>query len=60
MKLLAVVDGRELVTLPAGFPLAFSPDSRLLVTLAEDQRTVLLWDLVLIRQQLAAINLDWP
>ncbi len=60
VKLYAVANGQELALLEAGIPLGFSPDSRLLVTLAEDQRMVLVWDLALIRRQLANLNLDWP
>lgn len=59
VKLYAVADGQELATLEAGIPLGFSPDGQRLVTLAEDERTLLLWDLALIRRQLATMNLDW-
>lgn len=59
LQILDAESGRPLATLEAGVPLGFSEDSRLLVTLAEDERTVLLWDLALIRGQLAALNLDW-
>lgn len=60
VKLYAVADGQELGTLEAGIPLGFSPDGQRLVTLAEDERTLLLWDLALIRRQLAALKLGWP
>ncbi|MCW5554531.1 MAG: protein kinase [Verrucomicrobiae bacterium] len=59
LQLLDAEDNRPLATLEAGVPLGFSGDSRFLVTLAEDERTVLLWDLALIRRQLATLNLDW-
>jgi eukaryotic-like serine/threonine-protein kinase len=39
-------------------PLCFSPDGHQLVTVGEDH-ALFLWDLKTIRQQLAAINLDW-
>jgi WD40 repeat protein len=59
VKLISVADGQELATLKAGRPLCFSPDSSLLATAAEDLTSLLLWDLRLIRERLARMNLDW-
>jgi WD40 repeat protein len=59
VKLVSTADGQELATLEAGRPLSFSPDNCLLATAAEDQTTLLLWDLRLIRQRLADMGLDW-
>ncbi len=59
VRLIDPTTGRELVTLPtSGGALCFSPDGSLLVTGGENH-TLHVWDLRLIRQQLAATNLDW-
>jgi WD40 repeat protein len=61
VRLLAAGTSRELATLPVGrliTHLCFSPDgTQLLVT--HEPGYSQLWDLRLIRQQLAAMNLDW-
>jgi WD40 repeat protein len=49
--------GHELVTRPADNPSSFSPDGGQLATTLDNQNQV--WDLRLIRQQLAAMGLDW-
>ncbi len=59
LKLVSVPDGKELAALDTGFPLCFSPDGTQLVTAAADARSLLVWDLRLIRQGLRAMNLDW-
>jgi WD40 repeat protein len=59
IKLVAATDGRELATLETGRALCFSPDDFRLATIADDGHSVLLWDLTLIRRQLAAMKLDW-
>ena len=55
--------GQELATLDteSQFPLCFSPDGGVSVTGegAPTSATVHLWNLRLIRQQLAAMSLDW-
>jgi eukaryotic-like serine/threonine-protein kinase len=59
VRLLDPATGNELATLPAaGRPLAFSPDGSHLATVGENY-TIDVWDLRLIRQQLAAAGLDW-
>lgn len=52
-------EGKELASLDAGRPLAFSPDGGQLLTTGESSRGLLLWDLRLIRQQLTALQLGW-
>ncbi len=59
LQLISVPDGRELAALDTGPPLCFSRDGRFLATAGEDLRAVFVWDLRLIRQQLAAMKLDW-
>jgi serine/threonine protein kinase/WD40 repeat protein len=59
VKLIRVVDRQELAQLDSGPPLCFSADGSLLATLSENLQVVLIWDLPLIRQQLAPLNLDW-
>jgi WD40 repeat protein len=59
VKLISVPDGKELATLDTGMPLCFSPDGGQLVTAGEDHRSLLVWDLRLIRQELRAMKLDW-
>lgn len=63
VQLVDPTDGKALATLQAPEPrqvswLCFSPDGdRLAVATTGDQ--VQLWDLRLVRQQLAALGLDW-
>jgi hypothetical protein len=59
VKLVAAADGRDLATLEEGVPLCFSPDGGTLATSVVESMLLALWDLRLIRRQLAAINLDW-
>jgi WD40 repeat protein len=59
VRLIALPGGQELATLDTGPPLCFSRDGSLLATAGDDLRTVYVWDLRLIRQRLAALNLDW-
>jgi len=59
VRLISVPDGRGLATLETGPPLCFSRDGSQLATAGEDLRSVFVWDLRLIRQQLAALKLDW-
>jgi WD40 repeat protein len=59
VRLIDPATGAELATLPAaGPPLCFSPDGRLLATVGENH-AIDVWDLRLIRRQLAALGLDW-
>jgi WD40 repeat protein len=60
VQLVETATGRELATLDAEnqLPLCFSPDGSRLVT-GDTTGTVRLWDLPLVRQQLAALKLDW-
>jgi hypothetical protein len=65
VRLVDPATGREYATLQApnldnlGW-LRFSPDGSQLVTLAGSPRLLQVWDLRLIRAQLAALGLDWP
>lgn len=59
VKLLAVPSGHELATLETGPPLCFSPDGSQLATAGKDWQSLLVWDLRLIRRQLAAMKLNW-
>ncbi len=59
VKLISIPDGRELAELDTGEPICFSEDGAQLATMGEDHRTLLVWDLHLIRQQLRALKLDW-
>jgi serine/threonine protein kinase/WD40 repeat protein len=59
VRLLDPATGAELATLPAsGKPLCFSPDGTRLATVGEGQ-AIDVWDLRLIRQELAALGLAW-
>jgi WD40 repeat protein/tetratricopeptide (TPR) repeat protein len=51
--------GREFGRLPAGCPYCFSPDGSQLVTNAEQDGDFQVWDLRLIRSELAELGLDW-
>ena len=51
--------GREPASFGGAAPLCFSPDGRLLVTATDGMRVVQVWDLGLIRRQLATMGLDW-
>ena len=59
VRLVSIPGGQELATLDTGPPLCFSGDGTLLATAGEDARSVLVWNLPLIRERLAALNLDW-
>ena len=59
VTLVSFPEGKELASLDTGRPLAFSPDGDRLLTTGESSRGLLLWDLRLIRQQLAALQLNW-
>ena len=61
VRLLECETGRELATLAETdqSPFCFSPDGTLLVTGDASSEIVRLWDLRSIRQQLAAMKLDW-
>jgi eukaryotic-like serine/threonine-protein kinase len=58
LRLIEADTGREWATLEAGEPLCFSPRGNWLVT-SEANGLLRLWDLRRIRQQLAALKLDW-
>ena len=59
VQLLAAGSWQELATLEEGVPLCFSPDGGKLALYSVDSRMVLVWDLRLVRRQLAAMGLDW-
>ncbi len=59
VRLIALPRGYELASLDAGEPLCFSPDSALLATCGEDRSSLFVWDLRLIRRQLAMMQLDF-
>ncbi len=59
VTLVSFPEGKELASLDTGRPLAFSRDGGQLLTTGESSRGLLLWDLRLIRQQLAALQLNW-
>ena len=59
VQLISIPGGKELATLDTGQPLCFSHDGRFLATAGEDMQSVFVWDFRLIRQQLAALKLDW-
>jgi len=61
LKLVEPRTGQEIATLDAGpqYPLCFSPDGSQLVVHGGEAGTVQIWDLRSVRQQLAAMNLDW-
>jgi WD40 repeat protein/tRNA A-37 threonylcarbamoyl transferase component Bud32 len=59
VKLLAAPEGRELATLPEGLPLAFSHDGGTLASFEVETKRLAFWDLRRIREQLAAMKLDW-
>ncbi len=59
VKLVSVREWKELATLDTGRPLCFSPDSSQLATTSEDHRSLFVWDLRLIRQELRGMGLDW-
>lgn len=63
VKIIDPATGREIVTLTPPRPevitaLSFSPDDRILLV-ANDQKETQIWDLRALRQELAALNLDW-
>ena len=60
VQLLHPADGREIARLPGEQPepLCFSPDGTLLVV-CDRKSTVRVWDLRLVREGLARLNLDW-
>lgn len=59
VRLLDHENGRELASLGACIPCAFSPDGGLLAAYDPEAKKLLVWDLRLVRQQLAALRLDW-
>ncbi len=64
VELVDATTGQELATLPAPNQLlisgmCFSPDGSQLAVSCYNFHTIQLWDLRLIRQQLAAMHLDW-
>ena len=59
VRLVSIPDGRELAELDTGEPLCFSQDGSLLATAGADRRTLLVWDLGLIRNELRDLKLDW-
>jgi serine/threonine protein kinase/WD40 repeat protein/tetratricopeptide (TPR) repeat protein len=60
VRLLDPASGREFAHLPTrGFPCCFSPDGSQLVAHAGREGAIHVWDLRLIRRQLAEMGLDW-
>ena len=50
---------QELAAIEEGYPLCFSADGTKLVLYSSETRMLMIWDLRLVRRQLAAIGLDW-
>jgi eukaryotic-like serine/threonine-protein kinase len=59
ITLLALDSGRELATIDQGYPLCFNADGRQLAAFNEETRRLMIWDLRRVREQLAALKLDW-
>jgi WD40 repeat protein len=64
VRLVAPEDGREIVRLEGPdhnrvIPSCFSPDGTRLVTYGLDGHTLSVWDLRVLRNELAALGLDW-
>ena len=59
VRLLATGSWQELATLEEGHPLCFSADGVKLAVYSEETKTVIVWDLRLVRRRLAAMGLDW-
>jgi hypothetical protein len=59
VTLVQFLERKELASMDSGRPLSFSPDGGQLLTTGENSRGLQLWDLRLIRQQLAALQLSW-
>jgi WD40 repeat protein len=57
--LIELASGRELAALPEGVPLGFSADGSHLAMCIEDAPSLLVWDLRRVREELAAMKLDW-
>ncbi len=58
-QLYALPSLRPLATFDEGSPLCFSPDGGQLVTFDNQAKCVLNWDLRQVREELAAMRLDW-
>jgi WD40 repeat protein len=60
VRLVETATGRELATLAGNdqWPACFSPDGTQLIACGDDD-SLKIWDLRLIRQELAAMHLDW-
>jgi eukaryotic-like serine/threonine-protein kinase len=59
ITLLDLESGRELAKLDEGHPLCFSADGSQLAAYNENIRRLRIWDLRRVREQLAALKLDW-
>jgi len=59
ITLLDLDSGRELATIDQGSPLCFNADGSQLAAYNEETRRLMIWDLRRIREQLAALKLDW-
>jgi WD40 repeat protein len=59
VRLLATGSWHELATLEEGTPLCFSADGAKLAVYSAELKAVMIWDLRLVRRQLAAMGLDW-
>lgn len=59
VRLLATGSWEELATLEEGHPLGFSADGTKLAVYSAERESVMIWDLKLVRQQLATLGLDW-
>jgi hypothetical protein len=56
---LDLATGRELATIEEGYPLCFSADGSQLAAYHEETRRLMIWDLRRVREELAALKLDW-
>jgi WD40 repeat protein len=59
IKVFKVGSWREVFSLEEGLPLCFSPDGQKLATFSSETKMLMVWDLLRIRKQLAALKLDW-
>jgi WD40 repeat protein len=59
VRILATGTWEELATLEEGYPLCFTADGTQLAAYSEEAKMLMVWDLRLVRRQLAAMGLDW-
>jgi eukaryotic-like serine/threonine-protein kinase len=59
ITLLDLDSGRELATIVQGSPLCFNADGSQLAAYNDETRKLMIWDLHRVREELAALKLDW-